>query len=83
MRKVLAIVLLFVIVAGFKNDKPAYRLFTAEGKNIKYVFHKLFKNIHALPNFCRQTKELSNKAVSLRSKNSIFTFNWLRYLVGR
>ena len=36
MKKVLAIVLLFVIVAGFKNDKPAYRLFDAEGKNIKY-----------------------------------------------
>jgi len=36
-------------------------------KNIKYVFHKLFKNIHALPNFCRQTKNLSNKAISLRT----------------
>lgn len=36
MKKVLAILLLFVIIAGFKNDKPAYRLFTAEGKSIKY-----------------------------------------------
>jgi len=36
MKKILAIVLLFVIVAGFKNDKPAYKLFNAEGKNIKY-----------------------------------------------
>lgn len=36
-------------------------------KNIKYVFHKLFKNIQALPNFCRQTKSLSSKAISLRT----------------
>jgi len=36
MRKVLFIALLFVIVAGFKNDKPAYKLFDAEGKSIKY-----------------------------------------------
>lgn len=36
-------------------------------KNIKYVFHKLFKNIQALPNFCRQTKNLSTSAISLRT----------------
>ncbi len=43
MKKVLAIVLLFVIMVGFKNDKPAYRFFTAEGKNVKYS--KLLKDV--------------------------------------
>lgn len=37
MRKVIAILVLFVIVAGFKNDKPAYRIFNAEGKKVKYA----------------------------------------------
>lgn len=36
MKKVLTIILLFVIMSGFKNDKPAYRIFNAEGKATKY-----------------------------------------------
>lgn len=36
MKKIFAIILLFVIMAGFKNDKPAYRFFNADGKKAKY-----------------------------------------------
>ncbi len=36
MKKVLAVIMLFVIISGFKNDKPAYRIFNAKGKSVKY-----------------------------------------------
>jgi len=36
-------------------------------KSIKYVFEKLFTKLNKLPLYCHQTKELSNKAIDLRS----------------
>ncbi len=35
-QKNITLLLMIVLLAGFKADKPAYRLFTAEGKEIKY-----------------------------------------------
>ncbi len=40
-KKVVTIVVLFVIIAGFKNDKPAYRIFNLNGK--KTTYSKLLK----------------------------------------
>lgn len=36
MKNVITIIVLFLVVAGFKNDKPAYRIFDNDGKNAKY-----------------------------------------------
>lgn len=36
-------------------------------KNIKYVFQNLYMKLNALPKYCHQTKELSDKAINLRS----------------
>lgn len=36
-------------------------------KNIKYIFQKLSSKFIALPKYCHQTKELSAKAIALRS----------------
>lgn len=36
MKKILLISTLFIVLAGFKNDKPAYRIFNEEGKMVKY-----------------------------------------------
>lgn len=36
-------------------------------KNIKFVFQKLFTKLKALPNYCQQTRKLSNNAIQLRS----------------
>jgi len=36
MKNIIAIVVLFVIVTGFKNDKPAYRIYNLDGKKVKY-----------------------------------------------
>jgi uncharacterized iron-regulated protein len=36
MKKILIAITLFIVVAGFKNDKPAYRIFDNEGKKVKY-----------------------------------------------
>jgi uncharacterized iron-regulated protein len=36
MKKVLIFVVLFAFLVGFKNDKPAYRFFDADGKKAKY-----------------------------------------------
>ena len=36
MKNILYIILLTAIVTGFKTDKPAYRLFNADGKNSNY-----------------------------------------------
>ncbi len=35
-QKNITLLLMIVVLAGFKADKPAYRLFNAEGKEIKY-----------------------------------------------
>lgn len=43
MRKLLIITLLFAIVSGFKNDKPAYRIYDKTGKNVKYA--KMIKHL--------------------------------------
>ncbi|NQU34378.1 MAG: ChaN family lipoprotein [Bacteroidetes bacterium] len=42
MKKVVTIIFLFIIIAGFKNDKPAYRIFNADGKKATYA--KLLKD---------------------------------------
>lgn len=36
MKKFITVVLLFVIISGFKNDKPAYRIYDIDGKKAKY-----------------------------------------------
>ncbi len=36
MKKILAVLVLFVIVVSFKNDKPAYQIFNEDGKKAKY-----------------------------------------------
>ncbi len=36
MKKVLTILVLFAVLLGFKNDKPAYRFFDADGTKVKY-----------------------------------------------
>ena len=43
MRKLVIITLLFAIVSGFKNDKPAYRIYDKAGKNVKYA--KMIKHL--------------------------------------
>lgn len=43
MKKILTIVLLFVVIAGFKSDKIAYKFFNADGKDVKYS--KVLKEI--------------------------------------
>lgn len=43
MRKILTLVLLFVVIVGFKNDKIAYKFFNADGKKVKYS--KVLKEI--------------------------------------
>jgi len=36
MKKLVLIIVVFIVIAGFKNDKPAYRIFDTEGKKVKY-----------------------------------------------
>lgn len=36
MRKILTLILLFIVIVGFKNDKIAYKFYNAEGKKVKY-----------------------------------------------
>lgn len=43
LQKAFVISLIFFIVTGFKNDKPAYRIFSKDGKSIKYS--KMLKEV--------------------------------------
>ncbi len=43
MKKLIPILLLAAIVTGFKNDKPAYRIYDQDGKKVKYS--KMLKEI--------------------------------------
>lgn len=36
MKNIIAIIVLFIFITGFKNDKPAYRIYDADGKKVKY-----------------------------------------------
>lgn len=36
MKKLILILTVFVMLAGFKNDKPAYHIYNEEGKKVKY-----------------------------------------------
>ncbi len=36
MKKVVPLILLCIVILGFKNDKAAYKFYNAEGKSIKY-----------------------------------------------
>jgi len=36
MKKILFAIIVFIVFAGFKNDKPAYRIFDNDGKKVKY-----------------------------------------------
>jgi uncharacterized iron-regulated protein len=36
MKKVFAIILVFIVIVAFKNDKPAYRLYNSNGKSESY-----------------------------------------------
>lgn len=36
MKNIISVILLFVILVGFKNDKPAYRIYQADGDKAKY-----------------------------------------------
>jgi uncharacterized iron-regulated protein len=44
MRKLLLLFGAFIVMTAFKSDKPAYQLFTSEGKKVKY--HKMLKEIN-------------------------------------
>ena len=43
LQKAFVVSLIFFIVTGFKNDKPAYRIFSKDGKSIKYS--KMLKEV--------------------------------------